>query len=509
MTESQRRAISRSSRPKASIALRARVGCFCLIIAALSNVCAAPVDAQHVRGDLLGACEFPGITGNVLCGSLWVDENPRLTGARRIPLHLVILRASGATPVKDPIFVLVGGPGGAATAALRYWHDDWERVDRDIVFVDQRGTGRSNRLNCRLPGGNNDAQGYFDEVFSPQTFIECRNRLERSADLRLYTTPIAMDDLDLVRRTLGYDRINLYGASYGTRAALVYLRKYGEHVRSIVLNGVVPPEYTNPLFHAREAQRALDALLADCEHDVACVTAFPDIEKKLHTLFARLDVQPAQVSLPSGPGKTPAANVVLSRRAFAEALRILMYQYDKLRLIPLLVQRVRTDGDFRPLTRLALERHREMRGGAWGMLLSVICSEDVPRISEQDIVLHTHNTGLRDTRVRAQLAVCAEWPRGEIDAAYASPVQSSVPVLLLSGSRDPVTPSEWAELASRTLPNSYHLVVWGAHGIGGPCVNHIVKQFLDTASAEKLDTSCVRDMRRPAFELQNVPPERL
>src|SRR5204863_3116280 len=199
------------------------------------------------------------------------------------------------------------------------------RSRHDVAFVDQRGTGKSNRLS--IPR-KKTAQYYVSEMYPIDYVTEMRQALEQRADLTKYTTSSAMDDLDDVRAWLGYDKINLFGASYGTRAELVYMRRHPEHVRSAILLGVAPTDLKMPLHHAEGGARAMELLLGECERAAACHGAFPQIRDDWKNALAQLEKQPARVEYSSG-NKAPMATVEIQRGVFAEKIRTWMYGRDK------------------------------------------------------------------------------------------------------------------------------------------------------------------------------------
>ncbi len=363
--------------------------------------------------------------------------------------------------------------------------------------MSQRGTGGDHRLDCSVAGHDDDLQTYLDVLFSVDAFEACRDALARFADLTKYTTPIAMDDLDEVRAALGYEEINLVGGSYGTRAALVYMRRHPDTVRSAILIGVAPVAFTNPLYHAEGGQRALDMVLEACANDPECRAAYPDLTGKLQAIFERLDRGPVDATV-THPVTGEAQQVRLSRDAFAGSLRIMMYYGS--RNIPRLLQAA-FEGDLDAFAQHAMERSRSLRSAiAFGMLLCVTCAEDIARIDPADIEPLTADTFLGDVRVRRQIAVCDIWPRGDVPANYGDPVSVDVPVLLISGEYDPVTPPKWGEHTAAHLPDSRHVIVPGAaHDPGGPCVTRIMRDFLESASTADLDASCLEELRLPRF----------
>ncbi|NNF42612.1 MAG: alpha/beta fold hydrolase [Phycisphaerales bacterium] len=462
------------------------------MIALASSVTAAPPSITLERA------VDPETGTEIRFGALRVYENRDAAAGRKIDLAVVVLPATGPDPRPDPLFVLAGGPGLGAAANYRGHLQSPFRRDRDIVLVSQRGTRGSANLECVVPGDDDDLQSYLDPLFDPDVFRACLETLETKADLRMYSTPIAMDDLDDVRAALGYEQINLWGGSYGTRAALVYLRRHGAHARTAILNGVAPIAFTNPLFHARSAQRAVELVFEECAADPECHDVFPMLPQEFEAVLARLADRDALVTV-THPATGVREQVALSRKAFESGLRFIMYLNS--REVPLLIHQAFL-GDHAPFAQRAIERARSLRGAvSFGMLLCVTCAEDVDRIDPAAIARATDGTYIGPERVLRQKELCSFWPRSILPANYGEPVRSTVPVLLLSGTLDPVTPPRWGEEAARHLPNARHLVVPGAHGVGGPCLTRISLAFLEQGSVDDLDTSCVEDVTLGRFRL--------
>lgn len=467
-----------------------------LAIAAIG--CGSPPETRAPNTITLTPCAVAGMDAR--CGSLLVPEDRTARAGRTIALNIVVL-PSQTQPSAEPVFYLAGGPGqGATSLAGTGLVDLTLREQRDLVFVDQRGTGQSNPLECDLPGSPADPQGYLTEVFQTGVMEKCRDALAARADVRHYTTPMAADDLDDVRAALGYSRINLSGGSYGTRAALTYMRRHPTHVRSAVLNGVAPPALRNPLFHARESQSAIDRLFDECAADPSCRGSFPNVREEFQQVLLRLDREPAKVSIVVERGAVPAAGR-LSRYAFADAIRMMMYGVEGTRRVPLVVHRA-YEGDYSLVVQRAVAQRRSNSRLAHGMLLSTTCQEDIARIRDEDVGPITAGTFLGPARVLQQRQVCGIWPQNPVPAEGGAPVHSEAPVLLLSGTLDPVTPPRWADEALKSLPNGRHIVVPGAHGIGGPCITQIVRSFLQAASTQALDTACTAEIRLPPFVIR-------
>jgi pimeloyl-ACP methyl ester carboxylesterase len=472
---------------------------FPLSLVALSLL-ASTTDAQVDDRLKLEDCVVPGTQIQARCGRYTVFENRDARSGRTIDLNIIVLPAQNGDPLPDPVFYLTGGPGLAATKVAAGQRRAWYGDKRDIVLVDQRGTGKSNGLDCAVVSDKNDLQGYLDPAFRVEVFEPCRHELEKIADLTQYTTPIAMDDLNEVRGALGYDKINLRGGSYGTRAALVYMRRHPETVRTAILNGVAPIAFRNPLYHAYEAQRALELTFEECAADEACHAAFPNLQQEFDAIISRLDAEAARV--PFTDEGTGAVELEMTRYAFAEALRTTLYYMPGARNVPLLIHKA-YEGDYEFFVDIGMQSNRGIVDILqFGMLLSVTCPEDLARIDPDEIPALTAGTFMRDDRVRNQLAACAVWPEGLVSDDYGEPVSVNVPTLVLSGTNDPVTSVRWGEEAASHLPNSLHVIAPGAHGVGGPCITFIQAQFLDTASVENIDAACVAEMTLPPFRTQ-------
>jgi pimeloyl-ACP methyl ester carboxylesterase len=451
----------------------------------------------------LAPCRLDGMEEPARCGTWTVPEDRANPGGRRIGLRVVVLPATGPARRTDPLAVLAGGPGESAVAmaaAVALWFADLRR-ERDILLVDQRGTGRSNPLQCHLPGPAAAVRAVLVFEFGADALAACVDSLSRHADLRHYTTPAAMDDLDEVRAALGYDRLNLYGGSYGTRAAFVYLRRHPRRVRSAVLRAIAPVDMRALLPAARHAQAAFDGLVRDCRADSACARAWPDPAGQLAAVLAGLAARPATVPVPlPGGGSAP---LTVDRELFAGALPFLMASPEGAALVPWLVARA-AGGDLAPFAAAVAPIGAGYASFlSLGMTLAVLCGEDARGIAEDAIGPATAGTFLGAARVRNQLGVCARWPAGAVEAPYFAPVRSEAPVLMISGELDPIDGLDLAQGAAAHLPNATHVVIpSGTHQPQFPgCLADLARRFVLAASARGLDTACVAGIRRPPFRL--------
>jgi pimeloyl-ACP methyl ester carboxylesterase len=455
----------------------------------------------------LTPCRLEGVSSAMECGTVEVWEDRVARQGRRLKLKVAVARALSPQPEPDPLFVLAGGPGQAATEVVGGVLPALERVrrKRDIVFVDQRGTGSSHPLDCMEPTPATPLAERLRVNVPAEELRACLAGYD--ADVRLYTTPVAMDDLDEVRRALGYARINLYGISYGTRAALEYLRRHGDSVRTATLDGVAPMSLYLPLSVARDAQRALGLLFRHCAEDAACAAAYPKLEERFHALLAQLEEAPARVSAPH-PVTGETLELEVGRELFVGNLRALLYAPEASVLVPLVIDRA-TTGDWRPFLGLAGQLSGGfVKGMSVGLFLSVMCSEDAPFVKPGDVTRESAGSFVGDASGRWMLEACSVWPRGPLPQGYREPVRSEVPVLLLSGELDPVTPPSWGEEAARTLPHSLHVVVpaVGHNTLGDACARDLLRDFVEAGRVEGLTPACDRGQKRPPFFVNFAGP---
>jgi pimeloyl-ACP methyl ester carboxylesterase len=426
------------------------------------------------------------------CVSLSVPENRARPGGRTIPLRVVVLPAAGPDRAPDPVVFLAGGPGEAATRMARFYAESPLRDRRDLVFADQRGTGGSNDLRCDFYGAGSTPSPRFEDFLPVAKVPGCRAALEAAADLTQYTTAASVADLDDLRRELGYETLNLIGGSYGTRLAMEYVRQHEARVRTVTLEGPVPPALKAPEGFGRAAARALDGLLDECLADEACARAYPEIKEEAAAVFDRLRQGPAT-----------ADGVEMTRDHVGEAIRYMLYSPEQASRVPQVLHAA-YGRDFGPLARFLRQWRRD--GTFDALYLSITCAEDVPFVAA-DAAERDEPTFLGGYRVRQQRAACALWPRGEAPAWRGQPVHARTPALIVSGTLDPVTPAEHGDAIARTLPDSLHVrVPSGAHSyrglVGADCLEDLKRRFIDAGRAAGLDTACVASIRRRGFAIE-------
>lgn len=461
-----------------------------------------PVDYGELTIDLQ-PCTLRGLEEEAWCADYSVAEDSSRSDGRRISLRVVVLRALGEEPASEAVMIVPGGPGQGITAGTflfeRLLHNLRDR--RDIVLFDARGSGASSPLTCILPGDNDDPQSYLGDLLPVPTIESCLAGLD--ADVTQYAAPQVIQDMDELRAALGYQHLDLFANSYGSRLALAYMRRYPGRVRSAVLNGVVPLDLGVPQHHAPDAQRALDLLFDACAEDPACQEAFPELRERFWTVHRRLAEEgPIAVTIDDQvTGRQ--LELTLNLDLFNEEIRWRLYDEES-NLVPILVDEA-YNGDYTGIVELLLRLRRAVATGrilSVGAFLSATCTEDTPFIDPAEAERLAEGTFLGLYRVAQQQAACSVWPRGTLPAGFRQPVTSDVPTLLISGFRDPVTPPKWGEAVLAGLANGRHVVFrQGFHTGGSPCSSAIVEQFIAAGSADGIDVSCADAMTPTPFVL--------
>ena len=426
------------------------------------------------------------------CGTLAVPENPALPKGRQVALHVAWIPADeSGDNAPDPVFMLAGGPGQAATETYAAVAPAFAEVrkHRNILLVDQRGTGKSNPLQCAFDE-DAAASDVEDESVdeSPDAArdaaVNCRDRLARRADLRFYTTTDAVRDLESVRAAIGAERI-----SYGTRVAQQYAMRHPDRTRTIVLDSVAPNAIHLGNDFARNLESALDLQFGRCAKTPGCTKSLGNPRERLDALMAKLRADAPLVRYRDA--STGAMQEERLRPGHVAGLTR-MYAYAPLAasILPLLLREA-DQGRYEGLMALSKMLGTSMSDQMMiGMQLSVVCSEDASGL-RGDAAMSSSLLG--NSLVDLMQAQCAVWPRGAVPADFHAPLATRVPVLLLSGELDPVTPPAYAEQVARSLPNARSLVLRGqGHNvIGVGCMPKLFAQFIATADAKALDATCL------------------
>jgi pimeloyl-ACP methyl ester carboxylesterase len=472
-------------------------------LAAGSAWAGEPIVAGRAGDPRLVECHVAGIRNSVLCGSVERPLDPHQPARAPIVVRYVVVPAMARRKFADPVFLLAGGPGQSAIAVAASTMPIFARLNnrRDIVFVDQRGTGSSAPLRCPDASEETLAE-QADPERQYRLTMECKAALLKlpyiatASDLGLFTTTLAVQDLDAVRAALGAERIDLVGASYGTRVALEYQRQFATRVRRSVLDGVAPPDMALPASFSLDNQAALDALVAACAGEPACATAHPELHRQFVELLQSLPRSVKTANPLTGREET----FVLSRAMLLGAVRSALYVPAFAAALPEAIDAA-ARGDFVGLAGLnAAFSSRKATKLATGMHLSVVCAEDVPRLAT---ATDTPGADFGNEFARFYERLCSGWPRGEVPVEFYGIAKSSVPVLVLSGGLDPATPPRHGERVARALgPLARHVVVANAgHGVlGVGCMRDVLFRFIDAVDDEQataVDAACAAGVPRP------------
>jgi pimeloyl-ACP methyl ester carboxylesterase len=438
----------------------------------------------------LKPCAYGPNNAPAECGALRVFENRADNRGRRIDIRFMVVRAA-RPDAREALFLFAGGPGQGSTT-MAPLSDGWikpVRAVQDIVMVDQRGTGGSHPLRC-ASSTDLDPAAAFGHVFDPAAVSRCRAALEQDADLTQYTTDIAVEDVEDVRARLGYERVSLYGGSYGTRLAQAYLRRHPARVSAVVLDAVVPFDSALPLTYARSAQQALDRIFAACALTPDCARAHPAPAEDMAAVLRLLQGAPARATIKTTSGSP--LEVKMSAGDFAYAVRGILYNAQTAIELPELLGRAAATRNLDAFAQRYFDREARMAGAlAHGTHFSVLCSEDVPFPGDTEIAAATAGTFIGRYLFDEYRQACARWPRATIRPDARSPVTARVPTLLISGWFDPATPPEFAERVARSLPFSRVIVSPStAHGSAWGCPAPAATHVLTTGSFAGMPEAC-------------------
>ncbi len=453
-------------------------------------------------------CYAKDLPDRLLCGTVQQPLNIKAVKDaenQTISIHFAIIPAIKPLYPTEAVLAFAGGPGQSAfdaaavfAQALRY-----ARENRDILLVDQRGTGKSGLLQC--DGMDLVSQFAFDEstadivALAKTDTLACKEKLQ--VDLSHYTTVAAASDFEAVRQALGYQKLHLYGGSYGTRMAQEYMRQYPAAVVTATLDGVVPfNQSLGALGAASDASVA--ALYAYCEASETCHQQFPRARQQLQQLIQQLDAAPVSTRV-RHPRTFALIDLTLTRAKLQQAIRFALYSNNSRALLPYTIEQALA-GDYSPLVGLMLSQDIVQQLSV-GVNFAVVCAEDVPFWTAESRAEFAKSY-LGRTWMQSAEASCAVWQTPAVDVAYTQPLQTATPVLLLSGGLDPVTPPAWAELAMSQMPNARHLVAPHATHIvaSQSCAPKLISQFINQQSAANLDASCLnQELRKPFFTNAN------
>lgn len=455
--------------------------------------------------------------GELECGYLLVPEKWADPDSPQIELAVAILYADVEDPWEDPIVYLAGGPGSSALDEFASDPEGWIvysfRQERDLIFIDQRGTGYSlPTLNCpeveTLEG--------FEESENPEreANLACAERLrDEGVDLSAYNSVESAADLDALRQALGYEQWNLLGISYGTRLAMTAMREHPAGIRTVILDSPFPPVVDTPFEEAINSWEVLQVLFQGCASDPSCDGSYPDLESIFLETVARMNEEPG-LTLWRDAESGEEEEIEVWGDDLVGALVQALYDYNNIPLLPRIIYEA-SEGGFDTYNLLTAEEgatrgrdgdEHEDVSDSEGMYLSVTCHEEYPfndyevvEVRARDLIpveLHGYLLGA----VEENFITCKAWGAGAAKPEENEVVVSDIPTLILAGEYDPVTPPKWGAVAAEGLSVAHLFVFPGiGHAVlnAGECPDSIVWAFLDDPESEP-DSSCIAEM--PALE---------
>ncbi|MBQ4832035.1 alpha/beta fold hydrolase [Pseudoalteromonas sp. MMG010] len=454
--------------------------------------------ANKIAHNELEPCYMDGLDDRLMCGSIKrpLSDNP---DDGEIDIHFAIIPAIKPSYPDEAVLGFAGGPGQGAIELAAVFNRNlrFARESRDILLVDQRGTGFSHKLQCE--SDDLTSQFAFNDVITDlkvlgaEETLKCKNKL--NIDLSHFTTSVAAKDFEAVKNALGYKGLHLYGVSYGTRIAQEYTRQFPESVLSSTLDGVVAMQQSLALI-GDAVDDSLTALFTRCENTPRCNAQYPELKNQFNTLLAQLDANPVTTQV-KHPRTSENIELVLTKYKLYGAIRIALYSQSMRALVPLAISEAK-HGNYAPVVGL-MSGEGLSNQLAMGMHNAIVCSEDWP-LMQKNRELYTQSY-MGALMVSGFDVMCPLLDVALVDEAFYKPLQSDTPTLLLSGGRDPATPPSWAELAMVNMTNATHLIAPTAtHDVGSQtCAPKIIAQFIANKSMQDIDTQCIEDKNDKAF----------
>lgn len=444
----------------------------------------------------LDNCHLGEIRSQVKCGKLEVPENYQQPDGDKIAINFAVLPAIDDSEYKAPLMFLAGGPGQAAVELATGLNHVFREVrkTRDIILVDQRGTGESSALSCDFEAVDN-VYSSLPDALEPQEVKECVAQFK--GDVTQYNSENAIRDFDAIRAALGHEKLNIYGGSYGTRAGLVFMRMFPESLESVVLDSVGPIEVPIGMF-GQSGARSFELLLENCKNSESCHKAFPNLAEEFQAVKARLAKDVAIIDILHPRLGTPT-KLVIDDTKFTGNLRFQLYGMEGRSMVPLVIHQAFL-GNYQPLIGL-MARTEDEQLVYTGLLFNIVCNEDIPRVSEADKAADANNNFDGKDSHSAWDMVCPFFPEYRPSEDFYQSVTADIPTLILSGNLDPVTPPSNGEYSAKSLPNSHHIIVENAsHTVAmSTCASDIINEFLTSKTPKALDESCLKDIPQETF----------
>ena len=479
-----------------------------------SLLCCAPVLSAAPE---LKPCVLEGSAGHgradAQCARWQRPLDATNPDGEQIELFVARIESAAPNPAADAFTLINGGPGAASTELYVDLAPVFEAIrrERDIVLIDQRGTGRSTALRCpELEDAAQHLSSRTSDTAQIDTFTrECLDNLTH--DPRFFTTTQAVADLDDLRAALDYDALTLYGVSYGTRVVQHYARRHPERTRALIIDGVLPPPLAMGPMVSRNAQRTFDLLLAACAEQPQCNERFPNLKADFTRLQSQLTAAPVELSLPH-PNTGVAQAFTLTWEQVALVVRLMSYAPETQSLLPISIDQAANEQNYLPLAAQAVRLQSQLGDTMnYGMHNAVVCTEDIPFLSERERdPSRLTDTYLGADQLNVLLTMCNRWPQGEYDPDIKDDFTTDRPTLVLSGELDPITPPEYGAEVAAALPNALHIVARGqGHGVlARGCIPRLIARFVEDASLDDLDTSCTERLGPDPFFIDLMGPPR-
>lgn len=441
-------------------------------------------------------CHVDGIKQQIQCGKLTVPENYQQQDGEKITVNFVVLPAIDNSDNKEPLMFLAGGPGqsAASLAGGLYKAFNEIRKTRDLILVDQRGTGESHPLQCEDLDEQDVYQAKSDE-FTVEVVKQCLANL--TGDLSQYNSENAIRDFDAVRAALGHEKIAIYGGSYGTRAGLVYMRMYPQSLSAVILDSVGPIEVPIGLF-GQSSARSFAMLVENCQKEPSCHKAYPELLKEFKQVVAQLEQAPLTLSIPH-PRLGTQTPLFIDKSKFLSTIFTQLYSVEGRSLVPLIIHQA-AQGNYAPFAGLTAASDNGMEMFV-GLTFNIVCNEDMPKVTEEMFSADADNNFNGEISHFAWKVACPVWPQYRPSDEFYQPVTADIPTLIISGELDPVTPPSNGDHSANTIPNNKHIVMKNSSHTPGSsaCAISIFSEFLTKKDPKNLDESCLEDIPEESF----------
>lgn len=464
------------------------------LCAVVLSACSGSATNKSSATIVLADCRVENFDGIAQCATVSVPDDHSLPNGKRVDIFLAVLPSLARRPEADPLFLFAGGPGQAASDQGRIGMALNDiRKSRQIVLVDQRGTGKSKTLTCDGSETDKNKDALSESLNADLAKLE-RDWAKCVATMKgnpaTHRTDDYIDDLELVRKGLGYEKINVWGGSYGSRVALRYLKRFPMSIRTAMLDGVAPTSLRLPDDAMTTSEALLKAAIVACAESKACAKAYPNLYGTLDALIAKLRATPQAVTFMHPITGQPLSGVVTDR-AVISFLWPLLYQPEAARLIPELINSAAA-GNFAPMAATMTASSISETEMAVVQRFAVMCAEDM-----------LGRTAPAMERFKSLSDVfygfCKSLSHGKVEPEFFEPTTSDIPTLLFSGTLDPVTPPSQGTLAAKTLTQSKHVIARGAGHIvlQQACARRLMSKFVTAGNIAGAIDTCEPELNRP------------